>query len=394
MKLRSLLFLLVAAASFLSLKLPSLGFAELENDELIYLSVAANLERHGRYSLQGTAVLPRLSPAVYDHPFFHHPPLGVWLMIPLVSPALPVRGAVLVSWLGHLLLLVGIWLWLRALVPHARPWVVAAVLLLAIADPIAVFTGQRIWLDALLGGWTALGSGLYLAATRATSRGRETALLAASGAALGLGALTKLPALLIVPALLVPWLWQGRSTPRSTGLRHLLWVGAPLALCVVPWFVKFHSIYGTLMPGWSRPDAFSFEHFPFLRETASRPPYYFFTQTLVVYPWLAVSLCTGVAALRRRDGAWAVAWAFLLWSLACVTALAVSSGHTYQMRYLTMSVAPLYALCALTLHDLSRWSAAAHAFLALAALSGAGCAVAHVVAHDRFHLRGLLQLLL
>jgi 4-amino-4-deoxy-L-arabinose transferase-like glycosyltransferase len=393
-RLRASLFLAMAVAFFLFLKGPSLRFEEIENDELVYVSVALNLKVHGKYSLQGTGVLAGLSPQIYDRPFFHHPPLAIWLMTPLVSAERPTRTAVLVSWLGHLLMVVGIAQWLRVILSkQERGVILPAVVLLAVVDPIGILTGQRIWLDALLGGLTAVGTGLYLMATSASSRARENALLVASGIVLGLATLTKLPGMLALPVLVAIYFWRRRPGGWRTAARHLLWVGGAFVVVVIPWFAKFYAYYGTLFPDWIRPDAWTVETFEYVRTVGDRPPYYFLKQLFLVYPWLAFVVGTSLAAVRRRDGAYAVAWTFLLGILLCLTGLAVFAGHNYQMRYLTMAVTPLYVLAALTVRDLLDRKGWALVFLVFATATGAGCALVHVVRHTWFDLHNLAQIL-
>jgi 4-amino-4-deoxy-L-arabinose transferase-like glycosyltransferase len=388
-----MLTIAVVAAVFVGLKLPSLDFAEIENDELVYVSVAANLKLHGRYSLQGTQVLDRLSADVYDRPLFHHPPVAVWLMEKTLGPGRPARSPVVVSWLGHALALAGLMLWLRALIPgqfsRLAPWA----LLMAALDPLAVHSGQRIWLDALAGGLVALGTGLYLTVASAGSRMRENLLLMASGAALGLAVTTKLPAALAFPVIALAFVLRGSRRDVATAVRHVTLVGIPAALIVAPWFVVFFRQYGMLFPDWIKPDAWMMEAHPFVKSMRERPPFYFFLQTLAVYPWLLLTAWTAVRAYGRKDGTYTLPLAFVLWVLTAITGLAVFAGHGFQMRYLGLYVAPLYALFALTLRDLLANATRFVPLFAAGAVSAAACAVAHVIRHTWFDVRSWFQIL-
>ena len=382
----------VIAAVFFGIKIPSLHFEEIENDELVYVSVAANLKLHGQYSLQGTQVLERLSAEAYDRPLFHHPPFAVWLMEKTLGPGLPPRSPVVVSWLGHALMLSGLLLWLRALLPAAAARLAPWILLLAALDPVAVHSGQRIWLDALAAGLVSLGTGLYLTAARSGSRRREMLLLLSCGVVLGLAVLTKLPAVLAFPIVGLAFLLGGRPTTRNA-LIHLALVGLPAAAIVLPWFVVFYREYGTLFPGWIKPNAWMLEAHPFVRRMRERPPYYFFLQTLTVYPWLVLTAWTAWRALRRADRSYTLPLVFVAWILLAVTGLAVFAEHGYQMRYLGLYVAPLYVLLALTLRDLLANTKRAVPLLAVGALAAVACAVAHVIHHTWFDVRSWFQIL-
>jgi len=260
-------------------------------------------------------------------------------------------------------------------------------------DPLAVHSGQRIWLDALLAGLVSLGTGLYLTACTTRSRAREILLLGATGLSLGLAVLTKLPGVLALPILALIFWRSGRAMTRNDALRHLFCVGLPIALLVTPWFVEFHRHYGTLFPDWIRPNAWMQEQHPFVKRMLERPGYYFFLQTLLIYPWLGLTAWTGLRTLKRKDDGYTVPALFVLWILVTLTGLALFAGHGFQLRYVTMIATPLYVLFALTLRDLlndRRW---ALPLLLIGASSAVAIALVHVVQHTWFDLRSWIQML-
>ena len=89
------------------MKGPSLLYPRTEGDERIYWQLAQNLANGGDYTLRGSALLKELSAYIYDRPLFHHPPLFPALLS-LFAIADMENAAVLVSWLGHVLVVIAV----------------------------------------------------------------------------------------------------------------------------------------------------------------------------------------------------------------------------------------------------------------------------------------------
>ncbi|MBN2563057.1 MAG: hypothetical protein JXQ75_19200 [Phycisphaerae bacterium] len=325
------------------LKLPTLFLQHLEYDEQIYWALTTNWLETGSYCLRGTSILAELPQSVYDRPLFHHPPLFSILLAPFVAADSP-RAAILISWLGHVLAIVGVamicWTGRR------RSWGGAHFLLwlpvLAVAlDPILTFCSRKLWLDDLVGGLAALSMGLLsLAAAR-----KHAAWAAAGGAALGLASLTKLPALILVPAAGL-LLWLATQDNARARWRLLLACAVPVVLLLVPWFAVFYAHYGTLLPNWIRPDPVMIETSGLVRRAVSQPWHYYLTESVMVAPVVFVVL---VGYIARRGRVWSAAWGVpLVWVTFAVVGLAVLGlrGQGMQLRFLTIAAPGLYAMLA------------------------------------------------
>ena len=343
-RLSQILTLVFLFSAFtLVLKLPSLRFVHSEPDEVVYWNVARNLVERGEYTLRGAKIEARLSPAIYDRPLFHHPPLYPLLLTPFVALEAP-QAAVTISWLGHLLCLLAVGIIGWALL--ARGKAIGDLLWLALlgvaTDPLLALVSRKLWIDALLAGLVALALAIVWAALVSP---RRRLLLVLGGLVLGLAGLAKLPGLLGAPvaAMLV---WGGGGSRRER-LRDLLLVGVPGALLVVPWLVLFITTYGTLMPTWLRPDEWAVRHYPVLAAAVGRPWYYYAARLVLVEPVAVVGLA--LCVLRPREGElarWAAPAWVILWLVAYT--LQSASGYGFQMRYVAPVVPGLYAmlLCA------------------------------------------------
>jgi 4-amino-4-deoxy-L-arabinose transferase-like glycosyltransferase len=335
---RVVVLVLLFSAFALVLKLPSLAFTHDEPDEVVYWSVAHNLLERGTYTLRGAEILSRLSPAIYDRPLFHHPPLYPILLTPFVAlQAKP--AAVVISWFGHLLCLVSVGMigWTLAVRGQGSEDVLWLALLGVATDPLLALVARKLWIDALLAGLVAFGLALVWAALVSP---RRRFLLILGGVVLGLAALTKLPGLIGAPvaAMLV---WTGGGSRRER-VRDLLLVAAPCALLILPWIVVFVATYGTLTPTWLSRDEWAIRHYPFLAAAVGRPWYYYAAKLALAEP---VALL-GLAFLLRRPRAAAIAsfvapaWLFL-WLI--VYTIQSAGGYGFLMRYVAPVVPALYA---------------------------------------------------
>lgn len=345
------LILAVALLLALCLKIPSLFQPHLETDELVFLNLAANLADSGNYSLQSTPILPYLSPAIYDKPFFQHPPLFVMLIAPLVT-AISANSAVVVSWLGHLLALLAVFLLGRHTLGRENRLLLGIILAFAVFDPLLVFTSQKIWIDSLLGGITALAAALFLLGTAAGAPARQRQLLLAAGVATGLAILTKMPAILILVVYAAAYLARHQFTDTRQLRVYLLFFLVPFLVIILPWFVKFYGYYGMLIPDWMAPDARLLETNRFVAAAKRQPPYFYFSLLLLLTPVILIPIYTVCRRGRHLDAA---SWTYVLWLLlvpTAMTVLALTGGHTFQGRYITMAAPPLYILLGITLKEM------------------------------------------
>ena len=340
-----LLIVGLALALCALLKVPTLFYPGDEMDEQIYWQLAENLARGGPYSLQGTELLSHLSPGIYNHPLFHYPPLFPALLVPFVMLGAK-SAAVMVSWLGHLLAVLAVALVGRHLLrgrPDAARGLTQPVfwlpLLAVCADPLLMFVSRKLWTDSLLSGLVALSVAVFLIAD-----GKRRVLLLVSGGLLGLAALAKLTALLVVPVYVVALI--RRDVSWRSRLGSVVAAVVPIGMLVVPWCVLFYLRCGVFVPSWVKPDAWLIEHNSFVSEFVNRPWYYYALKLPLVMPLLVV-----VAWAYARDKlAWldwrvrvAAAWFAVI--LVAMTMMSVG-GYGFQMRQVAPAVTAVYILAA------------------------------------------------
>jgi glycosyl transferase family 87 len=336
------LFCCAAATICVVLKCPSLLYPRTEGDERIYWQLANNLAHNGDYSLRGSAVLKELSPDMYDRPLFHHPPLFPALLS-LFAMAGFENAAVLVSWLGHVLVVIAVAIIGRHVLEHSStdgsitsPSFWLPVLGVA-ADPLLMFVSRRIWIDSLLAGLVALSVALLVVAEP-----RRRTMLAVAGGLLGLAALAKLTALILLPVLLFFGMrdeetWKQRAAAAATVL-------LPVALFVVPWLIVFYQRNGVFIPSWVKPDSTLMQLYPFVRIAVERPWYYYSAKLILIMPLALVV----VWSLVRERVLWSnrtiqIAASWFLVVLVTLTYLGID-GYGFQMRHIAPAVAALYVI--------------------------------------------------
>ncbi len=340
---RYVLVCALIAAACLAFKLPSLTFHRQEYDERIYWQLTENWLETGHYNIQGRPVLDELPASIYDRPLFHHPPLASLLLIPFVTFESP-NGAILVSWLGHVLGIVGIavicWTWRRRNWHATHLGLYLPVLAMAM-DPVFTFCGRKLWPDNLVGGLAALGVGLCcLAAHR-----RSVPWAIGAGLAFGAAGSAKLPGLLVLPVGLLVLAWA-RDVRLGRRVGMMFAAAVPAALLVTPWLVEFYGHYGSLVPTWIRPDEALRAASSHVDREMRRPWHYYLSQSAVVSPIVLVLL---IGTLRRSRLIFTRKLAIpLFWFFSILAALLIlrASGHGMQMRYLTPAIPAFYAMLA------------------------------------------------
>jgi 4-amino-4-deoxy-L-arabinose transferase-like glycosyltransferase len=324
---RVTILVLLFCAFAVVLKLPSLRFIHAEPDEIVYWSVARNIVEHGQYTLRGATIARRLSPAIYDRPLFHHPPLYPVLLTPFVALNAQ-QASVVISWLGHLLCVAAVGIIGCSVLDRGREDVLWLALLGVASDPLLTHVARKLWIDSLLAGLVALA--LALVWTALVSR-RRRLLLVLGGLVLGLAGLTKLPGLIVAPVMAM-LVWSGGGSRRQR-LLDLLLVAAPCVLLVLPWLVVFAATYGTLSPTWLSHDEWAVRHYPFLALAVGRPGYYYAAKLVLAEP---VSLVAFALLFRRPRGLTLAGLAAPSWLLLWLVVYTIqsASGYGFQMRYL------------------------------------------------------------
>lgn len=336
--------LFIALATLL--KLPTILNERTEPDESVYLTLAYRMLNGQPYSLQGTEVMKILSPGIYDHPLFHHPPLFPALLVPFVA-AKHSRSGIFLSWLGHGLSIVGVamLLW-RMMAKHEKtisPFSVCIwVPLLGIAlDPLCLFLSGKIWVEDLQNGLMFLSLGSVMLADGK----RKSLFLLAGGVSLGLAALMKLVALVASPILALAVFMNEKYRWKETFF-SLLWVGVPALVLIAPWLIVFYKQFGVLLPSWYKPDAYTIENYPFIRAAVNRQWYYYVVQLCMITPvFLLTVLCFVFNREMRKHRCMVISMAWFTFIFVVMTAISVT-GAGFQMRYISASVASLYVLTA------------------------------------------------
>ncbi len=346
----------------LAVRVPTWSLTHQEPDEVIYWTLATRLAAGEPYGLQGTQLLERVLPAdMYDRPLFHHPPLFPLALAPftLGAPEFPpARAAIVVSWLGALMAVVGVALALRA----ARGLALWLPVLGMALDPLALFLSRKLWIDLWLCGLVTLGIGLALSWP---SVRRPRAALIASGVCLGLAALSKLVAVLAFPvAALAAWSSLRRTASQPTAARasanpprravRVALVLVPAVLLTSAWLIAFWAQYRTLIPSWSAPSPTMLARDPFIALACARPAHYYAARFAGVQPVLVVAL-VGLAlaprAVLRPAGLAALAWLALF--LAVLTWIGQSGQSPSFVRYLAPAFPASYVLLGAVLAELA-----------------------------------------
>jgi 4-amino-4-deoxy-L-arabinose transferase-like glycosyltransferase len=337
-------FLLVCAVAVLlcaALKLPCLLYPPAEADEQIYWQLAENLGRRGEYTPRGSPLLSSLSDHIYDRPVFHHPPLFAAALVPFVL-ADNQRGAVMVSWAGHFLAIIAVAVIGRELAlrhgaaDYLAPRFWLPVLAVA-TDPLLAFVSRRLWIDSLLAGLVAIACAALVLA-----QGDRRRWLIASGALLGLAALAKLTALILLPVFLV---FAIRSeAPWPARALSALAVLVPVTVLVAPWLAVFYQQTGVLIPSWVKPDARLMELYPFLRTAVERPWHYYLSTLLVIAPLTAIAVWAAVA--QRALWSQPIFQVSVAWLVVFVTIQTIlgADGYGFQMRHVAPAAAAIYAI--------------------------------------------------
>lgn len=321
-----------------------------EVDEQVYWTVARHFLRTGHYTLQGTGAIEALNLPrhIYDRPLFHHPPLFPAALLPFAAANRP-DAAIVISWLGHVLGIVGIglvcWAWRD---PSWRGTELALWLpVLAIAvDPLMMFCSRKLWIDGMVGGLDALALGMTVLALER----RRISWAVAAGVVFGLAGLTKLTGVLPVIQALIYAFVVMRNRPNRFAMCLAL-VG-PVVVLVAPWLMLFRLKCGVWLPAWVAPTAESIAASPHVARAVERSWHYYIVQSVLIAP---VSLACAIRLFRKGRGGLS-ARATLGWATVAIVVvthiLLGIRGMGMQMRYLTPGVGGLYVLLAAQLSSI------------------------------------------
>jgi len=336
------------------IKLPTLLYHHDEPDEQIYLSLAKRLITAGEYNLTGTDILSRLSPGIYEHPLFFHPPLFTLCLMPFVYWNVE-NLAVVVSWLGHLLCIVSVALIGRRMtfayeLNSDRNILISWLPVIGMAlDPFLTVFSRRLWIDSFLAGLCAASLAAFFCARYSQ---RRSLWLVAGGVFFGLAGLCKITALIFAPVLL--YLILTAETQRQSKIKDLCLGSLPALLLLLPWFVIFYRKFGVIIPSWTKPDEWLLQHYAFVRLTLERTPIYYVVKLIAIAPVILLSF--GVYLFRRSLWTNRVFLAFPISFLLYFVSMSYLGLHGYgfQMRYLAPAIPAIYVMLYAVLANFER----------------------------------------
>jgi 4-amino-4-deoxy-L-arabinose transferase-like glycosyltransferase len=330
------------------LKLPSLRLPHLEFDERIYVTLAKQLYYTGTYSVQNTPLLKELAPEIYDRPLFFQPPLFVILSIPLILN-FGDNSAVILSWIGHLLVLFSIFLFLRKIFRNNH---LAIILIVAIAaaDPIMVFSSRKIWLDSLAAGLAGISMYIFWQACIEECYRKKFKGLIISGVLLGAAILTKIPAILLGPFFALIFIRYHYKQPLLKNIFFLLAAIVPILAITFPWFFKTYSYYGRLIDSQTLP-ATLLETNKYLEMVTSRPFYYYPKEIILITPIILCIFYSSIKHIKKISFFALTLWISIFSVIGGYTYFAISHQQAYVMRYLTFMCVPFYLLLGLYLEN-------------------------------------------
>jgi 4-amino-4-deoxy-L-arabinose transferase-like glycosyltransferase len=326
------------------LNLPTLYFSHTEADEQVYLSLAKRLLTSGSYNLEGTEIINQLSPGIYDHPLFFHPPLFPVCLIPFVFWNTE-RLAVLVSWLGHALCILSVALIGRRMAfangpdSERNPMIQWLPVIGICLDPLLLFLSGKLWIDSLLTGLCAASIAAFFCARYSQ---RRSLWLVVGGVLFGLAGLSKMTALILTPV--VVYLILTPDGQQQSKTKDLCLGCLPALLLASPWYIAFYHTYVVVIPSWIKPDKWSVEHYPFVQIALERTPAYYFLKLIAIAPVTLLSL--GVYCLRKSLWTSRIFLVPPIWFLLCFTTISYLGvqGQGFQMRYIALLIPSIYLM--------------------------------------------------
>jgi 4-amino-4-deoxy-L-arabinose transferase-like glycosyltransferase len=307
--------------------------------------------------LRSSTGSPAYDSAIYARPLFFHPPVYPYALA-IARATGGIAGAVLLSAIMHGVAVASIGVLGTSL---GGPAIGVLAALLTAIDPVLWLCGSRIWADATL---AALCTAAMLAAVRALDSGASRAGFGA-GVVMGLACLTKLSAVVLLPALVAAALVH--STPIRRGQIAAYAAGAAL---VVPWLLWSYAENGEWL-AIMYPTAWQTQHYPYVAQAVERPVHFYVTGLAMVTPVLAF---VPVALFRLSRDRWL--WIPLVWVTGFAAALTAlgAAGLGFQLRYLAPATPALCLLAAAGIVRAGRWRWLAAPLAAATVVSGLSAA--------------------
>lgn len=369
-----------------------------EGDEQLYTALVQQLEAGKGYTLQGHPILREawVVREQYDRPLFYHPPGGIalfWVLHHFFGS----HGMGLAQLVSFSIFFWGMVALARQVL---REWsILAAVVVsgLAAFTPIVAHVHTHYWLDGPQVALTTAGAALYLHSLRR----RRWGWMVAAGALLAWACLTKLNAVLVLPAVFA----LGWAIDPDRSFRRLLApaaiVAGIVAIALLPWMWVQWRVFGEIFPSWSgKPAADLIATNPYVRfVTVVRGPWTYFR----LLPQATATLIPALIALvwlwkdKRSHCTEIVLCAWILGILLIHVALGYV-GYSKLLRYVILVVPATILLFALAVEGavarirVQKSRRVAAAFLALASVAFAVEVTLGVVYIEVYPMQALIAL--
>ncbi len=290
-----------------------------EGDELIYMSLVAQLDAGHGYTLHGSPIIDQgiIDKEQYDRPLFFHPPGGTlvnWLFWKIFGQ----YGFPLVQVFSYALFFWSMILLAQSLNPASTNVGMAAVAILSAFSPIMAHVTTKFWLDGPLLAFTTLGAAVFI---RAVTKNKVRWSFV-SGILLGFASLIKAVAFLVIPGLLLlAWFllqdqpkpakkWKKQQSRLSRFLGFALILVVTAVLIQIPWEIWQWVVCGSPFPGWAGKPS----------DTLLANNDYVYFLTVVRSPWIYLTLTVRVLWTLIP----AVLLYFLLWKKKTVRQMGFS----------------------------------------------------------------------
>lgn len=285
----------------LAIRLPALFIPHIENDEVVYQTLAQKVSVNiNDYTLQGTSLIEQLPRAAYDQPLFWHPPLFIYCLA-LIKLLFGAAYEILLPILCGVLIVLATYLIARKLYSEEHGLISALIMSFC---PILIFTSTKIWIETT-SNFLMCGA-LFLLLTAAEKK--KILFFFSAGVIWGFSLLAKQTSLAALPAV-------GYILFRQKmGLRNLLLFGGIFivtALAInLPWLWHYYKVMGTISYGAQyKAIGEMAEMFLFVKANFSRPFYYYIYALPLVYPVYLFAYAGIFTKLRKRGDLTELIWA-------------------------------------------------------------------------------------
>lgn len=329
------LILLAVILFSLAIRLPALFIPHIENDEVIYQTLAEKVSKNfNDYTLQGTPLISQLPKSAYDYPIFRHPPLFIWLLA-LIRRICGMKFEILLPIASGILTILVTYLIAKRL--YSQEHGLISVLILSFC-PILWFTSGKIWMETTFTLLTSLSFYILIIA----SDRKDWFWFGLAGLIFGLSLLTKHTSLGILPAAAY-YIWRQKFPFKNLVIFGFCFFVAAL-LINLPWLYHYYKVMGTISYGNQYKVTQEYmDMFPFVKLVASRPFYYHFVALPFIYPVYLISWIGIFSKIRNRKDLSEVIWGLSF--IIGFTSLGIIKYLGFNIRFLVPAL-PAFSILA------------------------------------------------